>query len=132
MAGALKSFFSELPDPLVPCALQVDLLDAFSKQTPLGWEGLLWDVKKKKAYFFSGNGRVGNVFAEDKNAPSSSAERLSVFKAVVRFHFLFQLLFICAEIMDREQRLYTMKDVVRKFPRENYDVFKYVLSHLHK
>lgn len=39
---------------------------------------------------------------------------------------------LCAEIMDREQRLYTMKDVLRKFPRENYDVFKYVLSHLHK
>lgn len=40
VAGALKSFFSELPEPLVPCALQVDLLDAFSKQTPLGREGL--------------------------------------------------------------------------------------------
>lgn len=47
MAGALKSFFSELPDPLVPCALQVDLLDAFSKQTLLDWEGLSWDIKKK-------------------------------------------------------------------------------------
>lgn len=40
VAGALKSFFAELPEPLVPCALQADLLDAFSKQTPLGWEGL--------------------------------------------------------------------------------------------
>lgn len=65
VAGGLKSFFSELPEPLVPCALQVDLLDAF-------------------------------------------------------------------KIIDREQRLYTMKDVLRKFPRENYDVFKYVVSHLHK
>uniref|UniRef100_A0A8C6U170 Rho GTPase-activating protein 35 n=1 Tax=Neogobius melanostomus TaxID=47308 RepID=A0A8C6U170_9GOBI len=65
VAGGLKSFFSELPDPLVPCALQVDLLEAF-------------------------------------------------------------------KINDREQRLYTMKDVLRKFPRENYDVFKYVVSHLHK
>uniref|UniRef100_A0A3Q1G6X1 Rho GTPase-activating protein 35 n=1 Tax=Acanthochromis polyacanthus TaxID=80966 RepID=A0A3Q1G6X1_9TELE len=65
VAGGLKSFFSELPEPLVPCALQVDLLDAF-------------------------------------------------------------------KINDREQRLYTMKDVLRRFPRENYDVFKYVVSHLHK
>ncbi|XP_015816485.1 rho GTPase-activating protein 35 [Nothobranchius furzeri] len=65
VAGALKSFFSELPEPLVPCALQVDLLDAF-------------------------------------------------------------------KINDREQRLYTMKDVLRKFPKENYDAFKYVVSHLHK
>uniref|UniRef100_A0A3Q0SBA7 Rho GTPase-activating protein 35 n=1 Tax=Amphilophus citrinellus TaxID=61819 RepID=A0A3Q0SBA7_AMPCI len=65
VAGALKSFFSELPEPLVPCALQVDLLDAF-------------------------------------------------------------------KISDREQRLYTMKDVLRRFPRENYDVFKYVMSHLLK
>lgn len=39
---------------------------------------------------------------------------------------------VCAEISDREQRLYIMKDVLRKFPRENYEVFKYVLSHLHK
>lgn len=74
VAGALKSFFSELPEPLVPCALQVDLLDAFSKQTLLGWEDLCWDIKKK-AYFFSREGRVGNVFAEDKNAPFGSAER---------------------------------------------------------
>uniref|UniRef100_A0A3B3Y5B6 Rho GTPase-activating protein 35 n=1 Tax=Poecilia mexicana TaxID=48701 RepID=A0A3B3Y5B6_9TELE len=65
VAGALKSFFSELPEPLVPCALQVELLDAF-------------------------------------------------------------------KIMDREQRLYTMKDVLRKFPKENYDVFRYVVSHLNR
>lgn len=39
---------------------------------------------------------------------------------------------LLTEIIDREQRLYTMKDVLRKFPRENYDVFKYVVSHLHK
>ncbi|XP_077447785.1 rho GTPase-activating protein 35 [Stigmatopora argus] len=65
VAGGLKSFFSELPEPLVPCALQVDLLEAF-------------------------------------------------------------------KIADREQRLYTMKDVLRRFPRENYDSFKYVVSHLHK
>lgn len=25
-----------------------------------------------------------------------------------------------------------MKDVLRRFPRENYEVFRYVLSHLHK
>lgn len=49
VAGALKSFFSELPEPLVPCALQVDLLDAFSKQTLLGWEGLYYNIK---GYFF--------------------------------------------------------------------------------
>ena len=34
--------------------------------------------------------------------------------------------------MDREQRLYTMKDVLRRFPRENYELFKYVSTHLHK
>lgn len=39
---------------------------------------------------------------------------------------------VCAEINDREQRLYSMKDVLRRFPRENYEVFRYVLSHLHK
>lgn len=37
-----------------------------------------------------------------------------------------------AEINDREQRLHTMKDVLRRFPRENYDVFKYVITHLNK
>lgn len=39
---------------------------------------------------------------------------------------------VYAEINDREQRLYSMKDVLRRFPRENYEVFRYVLSHLHK
>ncbi|XP_051966425.1 rho GTPase-activating protein 35-like [Xyrauchen texanus] len=65
VAGAMKSFFSELPDPLVPYSMQVDLVEAF-------------------------------------------------------------------KINDREQRLHTMKDVLRRFPRENYDVFKYVITHLNK
>ncbi|TRY57994.1 hypothetical protein DNTS_027346 [Danionella cerebrum] len=65
VAGALKSFFSELPDPLVPYNMQTDLVEAF-------------------------------------------------------------------KISDREQRLHTMKDVLRRFPRENYDVFKYVITHLNK
>lgn len=56
VAGALKSFFSELPEPLVPCALQVDLLDAFSKQTPPGWESLSWDIENK---LISLAGKVG-------------------------------------------------------------------------
>lgn len=46
------------------------------------------------------------------------------------FNSVFETL--CAEINDREQRLYSMKDVLRRFPRENYEVFRYVLSHLHK
>ncbi|XP_062409234.1 rho GTPase-activating protein 35 [Sardina pilchardus] len=65
VAGAMKSFFSELPDPLVPYNMQLDLVDSY-------------------------------------------------------------------KINDREQRLHTMKDVLRHFPRENYDVFKFVISHLHK
>lgn len=65
VAGAMKSFFSELPDPLVPYSMQVELVDAF-------------------------------------------------------------------KINDREQRLHTMKDVLRRFPRENYDVFRYVISHLNR
>lgn len=31
VAGAMKSFFSELPDPLVPYNMQVELVEAFSK-----------------------------------------------------------------------------------------------------
>ncbi|KAK3527483.1 hypothetical protein QTP86_023022, partial [Hemibagrus guttatus] len=65
VAGALKSFFSELPDPLVPYSLQVELVEAF-------------------------------------------------------------------KINDREQRLQTMKDVLKRFPHENYEVFKHVMSHLNK
>ncbi|KAL6471333.1 hypothetical protein MHYP_G00199830 [Metynnis hypsauchen] len=65
VAGAMKSFFSELPEPLVPYNMQVELVEAF-------------------------------------------------------------------KINDRDQRLHTMKDVLRRFPRENYDVFKYVISHLNK
>ncbi|XP_018604273.2 rho GTPase-activating protein 35 isoform X2 [Scleropages formosus] len=65
VAGAMKSFFSELPEPLVPYSMQVELVEAY-------------------------------------------------------------------KINDREQRLQTMKDTLRKFPRENYDVFKFVISHLNK
>lgn len=61
VAGALKSFFAELPEPLVPCALQVDLLDAFSKQTLLGWEGLYENIKKISSV---GGKRVGKVLAD--------------------------------------------------------------------
>lgn len=60
VAGALKSFFSELPEPLVPCALQVDLLDAFSKQTPLCWEG----PDQNRAYCFLGPTREERIFTE--------------------------------------------------------------------
>ncbi|XP_043976614.1 rho GTPase-activating protein 35 [Gambusia affinis] len=65
VAGAMKAFFSELPEPLVPYSMQTELVEAF-------------------------------------------------------------------KINDREQRFQTMKDVLRRFPRENYEVFKYVISHLNK
>uniref|UniRef100_A0A8C2C870 Rho GTPase-activating protein 35 n=1 Tax=Cyprinus carpio TaxID=7962 RepID=A0A8C2C870_CYPCA len=65
VAGAMKSFFSELPDPLVPYSMQTELVEAF-------------------------------------------------------------------KISDREQRFHTMKDALRRFPRENYDVFKYVITHLNR
>ncbi len=31
VAGAMKSFFSELPEPLAPYSLQEELMEAFSK-----------------------------------------------------------------------------------------------------
>uniref|UniRef100_A0A8C2ZSX5 Rho-GAP domain-containing protein n=1 Tax=Cyclopterus lumpus TaxID=8103 RepID=A0A8C2ZSX5_CYCLU len=65
VAGAMKAFFSELPEPLVPYNMQGDLVEAF-------------------------------------------------------------------KINDREQRFQTMKDILRCFPKENYEVFKYVNSHLNK
>uniref|UniRef100_A0AAY5EBW0 Rho-GAP domain-containing protein n=1 Tax=Electrophorus electricus TaxID=8005 RepID=A0AAY5EBW0_ELEEL len=39
---------------------------------------------------------------------------------------------VFAEINEREQRLQTMKDIVRRFPLENYEVFKHVMGHLSK
>lgn len=50
-------------------------------------------------------------------------------------HFLLiSRLSLClrTEINDREQRFQTMKDILRRFPKENYEVFKYVISHLNK
>lgn len=40
--------------------------------------------------------------------------------------------FLLAEINDREQKLHALKEVLRKFPKENYEVFKYVIGHLNK
>ncbi|XP_041729229.1 rho GTPase-activating protein 35 [Coregonus clupeaformis] len=65
VAGAMKAFFSELPEPLVPYSHQIELVEAF-------------------------------------------------------------------KINDRDQRVHAMKDILRRFPRENYDVFKYVINHLNK
>ncbi|XP_008051471.2 rho GTPase-activating protein 35-like [Carlito syrichta] len=65
VAGAMKSFFSELPDPLVPYNMQIDLVEAH-------------------------------------------------------------------KINDREQKLHALKEVLKKFPKENHEVFKYVISHLNK
>lgn len=36
VAGAMKSFFSELPEPLVPYATQVELVEAHSESGPGG------------------------------------------------------------------------------------------------
>ncbi|XP_003228084.1 rho GTPase-activating protein 35 [Anolis carolinensis] len=65
VAGAMKSFFSELPEPLVPYNMQAELVEAH-------------------------------------------------------------------KINDREQKLHALKEVLKKFPKENYEVFKYVISHLNK
>ncbi|KAG6928230.1 Rho GTPase activating protein 35 [Chelydra serpentina] len=65
VAGAMKSFFSELPDPLVPYSMQIELVEAH-------------------------------------------------------------------KINDREQKLHALKEVLKKFPKENYEVFKYVIFHLNK
>ncbi|KYO43813.1 rho GTPase-activating protein 35 [Alligator mississippiensis] len=65
VAGAMKSFFSELPDPLVPYNMQIELVEAH-------------------------------------------------------------------KINDREQKLHALKEVLKKFPKENHEVFKYVIAHLNK
>ncbi|NXF91065.1 RHG35 protein, partial [Eubucco bourcierii] len=65
VAGAMKSFFSELPEPLVPYAMQLELAEAH-------------------------------------------------------------------KINDREQKLHALKEVLRRFPKENYEVFRYVIGHLNR
>lgn len=42
------------------------------------------------------------------------------------------LSFPLSEINDREQKLHALKEVLKKFPKENHEVFKYVISHLNK
>lgn len=65
VAGALKAFFADLPDPLIPYSLHPELVEA-------------------------------------------------------------------AKIMDHIERLQVLKDIVRKFPSVNYEVFKYVITHLNR
>ncbi|KAM9326891.1 rho GTPase-activating protein 35 [Gastrophryne carolinensis] len=65
VAGALKSFFAELPDPLVPYNLQAELVEAY-------------------------------------------------------------------KINDQEQKLQAMKDLLKKLPKENQEIFKYVICHLNR
>ncbi|XP_064809489.1 rho GTPase-activating protein 5-like [Oncorhynchus masou masou] len=65
VAGALKAFFSDLPDPLIPYTLHPELVEA-------------------------------------------------------------------AKIVDHIERLQVLKEIVRKFPAVNYEVFKYVITHLNR
>lgn len=39
VAGAMKAFFSELPEPLVPYSMQGELVEAFSKSSCSGVRG---------------------------------------------------------------------------------------------
>uniref|UniRef100_A0A8P0P6I2 Rho GTPase activating protein 5 n=1 Tax=Canis lupus familiaris TaxID=9615 RepID=A0A8P0P6I2_CANLF len=65
VAGALKAFFADLPDPLIPYSLHPELLEA-------------------------------------------------------------------AKIPDKTERLHALKEIVKKFHPVNYDVFKYVITHLNR
>ncbi|XP_030629114.1 rho GTPase-activating protein 5 [Chanos chanos] len=65
VAGALKAFFADLPDPLIPYNLHPELVEA-------------------------------------------------------------------AKIVDHVERLQVLKEIVRKFPPVNYEVFKYVITHLNR
>nr|KAF6391284.1 Rho GTPase activating protein 5 [Pipistrellus kuhlii] len=65
VAGALKAFFADLPDPLIPYSLHPELLEA-------------------------------------------------------------------AKIPDKTERLHALKEIVKKFHPVNYDVFRYVITHLNR
>lgn len=42
------------------------------------------------------------------------------------------LVFLSSEIVDHIERLLVLKEIVRKFPQVNYEVFKYVITHLNR
>ncbi|XP_023842672.1 rho GTPase-activating protein 5-like [Salvelinus sp. IW2-2015] len=42
------------------------------------------------------------------------------------------LLLLLSEIVDHIERLQVLKEIVRKFPAVNYEVFKYVITHLNR
>ncbi|NXC92804.1 RHG05 protein, partial [Certhia familiaris] len=65
VAGALKAFFADLPDPLVPYSLHQELLET-------------------------------------------------------------------SKIMDKTERLHELKEIVKKFHPVNYDVFRYIITHLNR
>nr|XP_019838787.1 PREDICTED: rho GTPase-activating protein 5 [Bos indicus] len=65
VAGALKAFFADLPDPLIPYSLHPELLEA-------------------------------------------------------------------AKILDKAERLHALKEIVKKFHPVNYDVFRYIITHLNR
>lgn len=40
--------------------------------------------------------------------------------------------FVCTEILDKTERLYELKEIVKKFHPVNYEVLKYVITHLNR
>lgn len=45
---------------------------------------------------------------------------------------LFSMSLISIEITDKTERLHELKEIVKKFHPVNYDVFKYVITHLNR
>ncbi|MEQ2175820.1 hypothetical protein GOODEAATRI_021652, partial [Goodea atripinnis] len=59
VAGAMKAFFSELPEPLVPYSMQPELAEAFSKSSQLG-------VREKDL-----DQRQGATLSDDEGCPAT-------------------------------------------------------------
>lgn len=70
VAGAMKSFFSELPDPLVPYNMQIDLVEAHSEY----WQPRLarGPLAAPQAAPVLGGLREGDTAAAEQVLPSAT------------------------------------------------------------
>lgn len=50
----------------------------------------------------------------------------------ISFYMYEKMSFVSIEILDRTERLHELKEIVKKFHPVNYDVFKYVITHLNR
>lgn len=110
VAGALKQFLRELPEAVTTSQLYDGLIAASGKQKKKKTESNLQNAKLPFTFSFLGAGQI-----------------------LTLYHRLPKLCYVCfSALEDYDERLMTMKDLIRTLPPTNYLLLKRIIEHLER